>query len=71
MADIDFDAASIAWRKDTLADDPVALRKKQINYWAKVDGTLKRVRVPPKRYGFTAECCATSSQGLAARPALS
>jgi hypothetical protein len=33
--DIDFDAASKAWRKDTLADDPVALRAKQRTYWAK------------------------------------
>jgi len=38
--DIDFDAASKAWRKDTLADDPVALRAKQRTYWAK----------QPKRY---------------------
>ena len=33
---IDFDAASTAWRKDTLAADPKALRAKQKKFWAAV-----------------------------------
>jgi len=49
----DFDAASAAWKKDTLADDPRALRRKQIKYWKSVaDKETKRKRKRPERYGF-------------------
>ena len=49
----DFDAASAAWKKDTLADNPRALRRKQIKYWKSVaDKETKRKRKRPERYGF-------------------
>lgn len=57
----DFDAASAAWKKDTLADDPKALRRKQIKYWkmiAKKERETKeqiistRKRKRPERYGL-------------------
>ena len=51
----DFDAASAAWKKDTLADDPKALRRKQIKYWKMIadkESPTKRKRKRPVRYGF-------------------
>jgi uncharacterized protein YecT (DUF1311 family) len=33
---IDFDKASAAWKADTLADNPAALRRKQKAYWKDV-----------------------------------
>ena len=57
----DFDAASAAWKKDTLADDPKALRRKQIKYWKMIADkergnneqiTTTRKRKRPVRYGF-------------------
>ena len=41
---IDFDAASKAWRKDTLADNPTALRAKQKAYWAAMEKKYPRRR---------------------------
>ena len=43
---IDFDKASTAWKADTLADNPAALKKKQKEFWktarSKEQGIIRR-----------------------------